>query len=669
MSITDAKKIDYLWKKVGYGVTKTDTNATKKAPNEAIASPLLNRGDTTWNQSNIIDSVMPSSNTSVTTVYPTSSPAEAVADATATLNRTWKTELTDWIPPEFGSTYQVKVYIHDSGDAPNAVSSGTQVFATGSGNNDEWFFDYQSGVLHFIGTNLPNGVNFNGKSVYVSGARYTGTKGLHNLLEGGSSGGAGGGENTAVSQFSYYKVGTGGSIIDEYDASEFAGGVYYIAVEDIENNLNGYYTVALTSPPVFDTTTSNISVYNIYEEDSTAMLEFSVNDYPAENAVKLTATSLNSEHLDLKIYRIFLGPHHSDASSTNSNILYHEMVGGDTQKISSFNRNDHGSAKFVLTFNDPISGHSETQEVLVYHDYNGTAYLNSYGVVSTGSDLATLSVIRLGNEIQLRAQSRNGNPLTIIGYSILLGEKTKIGTFDDVVYGKTSSLDSTVRTLDRFSFYKKKVAKYIVHTHNSNTNSTQTYEILLSHNGSDDDIMTITRIDANEETVSFSTTIDNGIVKLRVSAYEIGTTVYFARFDYASDDIYKSSGSDDVFVNSNTGLVLPVGTTAQRPTAQKGILRFNSTTSKYEVSEDGETFVQLRTDSPATLTKDVFTGDGTTSTFTMTVEPSDVKSIVVYIDGVMQEPDNSYTISGTDLVISEPVHQNGRIVVMHGFAD
>ena len=74
----------------------------------------------------------------------------------------------------------MKVYIHTSGDAGNAASGGTQVFAAGSGNNDEFFFDYQSGVIHFIGTNLPNGVNFSGKAVYISGARYSGTLGLQN---------------------------------------------------------------------------------------------------------------------------------------------------------------------------------------------------------------------------------------------------------------------------------------------------------------------------------------------------------------------------------------------------------------------------------------------------------------------------------------------------------
>ena len=164
MAISDTQKVDYLWKKLGYSATKTDTNANKKAPNEAIASPLLMRFDTMWSQSASIPSVLPGSSSGVVTVYTTSSPQECTADATATANRTWKTGLTDWISPEFGSTYQVKVYIHTASDAAGA-SGGDQVFATGSGNDDEWFFDYQSGVLHFIGTNLPNGVSFTGKSV------------------------------------------------------------------------------------------------------------------------------------------------------------------------------------------------------------------------------------------------------------------------------------------------------------------------------------------------------------------------------------------------------------------------------------------------------------------------------------------------------------------------
>ena len=178
MAVTDTQKVDFLWKKLGYGATKTDTNANKKAPNEAIASPLLLRADKVWQLASSIPTVLPGSSSGVVTVHPTGTPIECVMDATATTNRTWKTQQINWIPTEIGSTYQVKVYVHTSGNVGTAAASGTQVFATGSGNNDEWFFDYQSGVLHYVGTNLPNGVSFSGKSVYISGGRYTGALGV-----------------------------------------------------------------------------------------------------------------------------------------------------------------------------------------------------------------------------------------------------------------------------------------------------------------------------------------------------------------------------------------------------------------------------------------------------------------------------------------------------------
>ena len=338
MAIADAKKVDYLWKKIGYGATKTDTNANKAAPNEAIASPLLLRGDKTWNQASSIPTTQPGSTSGVVTVYPASAPNETTADATSTASRSWKTGLTDWIPPEFGATYGVKVYIHTAGDAGNDAGSGTRVFAEGSGNNDEYFFDYQSGVLHFIGTNLPNGVNFSGKTVYICGARYTGTLGLQNNVA-----------DTGDFSFSGNKVSTGSSNADmEFDTA--------------------------------------------------------------------------------------------------------------------------GTGKYLF--------------------------------------------------------------------------------------------------------------------------------------------------------------------------------------------------------QADTAIVLPTGTTAQRPSAQEGVIRFNTTTGQYEVSQDGSTYTNLRTDAnAANVTKDIFAGDGSTSQFTMSITPTDENNIVVYVDGVMQEPDQNYTISGTTINFGEGAHAGARIVVMHGFAD
>jgi hypothetical protein len=178
MAISDGQKIDYLFKKIGFGITKTDTNSNKVAANESIASPLLLRGDKVIKSAGSIPSTKPGSSSGVVTVYTGASTVECTADITASSNRTWKTGLTDWIPPEFGSTYLVNVYIHTAGDASNAESISNKVFITGSGNDDEWFFDYQSGVLNFIGTNLPNGIDFTGKSVYIAGARYTGEFGV-----------------------------------------------------------------------------------------------------------------------------------------------------------------------------------------------------------------------------------------------------------------------------------------------------------------------------------------------------------------------------------------------------------------------------------------------------------------------------------------------------------
>ena len=179
MAITDAKKVDYLWKKLGYGKSKTETNVVRKAPEEAVASPLLLRGDKIWTQAHSIPITLPDDSTvGVVEVYHTGGVKECTELAGTNPSRTWQTGLVDWIPPEFGSTYQVKVYIHTSSNSGSAGNVAYEVAATGSGNNDEWFFDYQSGVLHFIGTNLPTGVNFSGKSVYVSGGRYIGQQGV-----------------------------------------------------------------------------------------------------------------------------------------------------------------------------------------------------------------------------------------------------------------------------------------------------------------------------------------------------------------------------------------------------------------------------------------------------------------------------------------------------------
>jgi len=183
-SASDSQKVDYLWKKIVYGAAKTDISGNIDATNEPNPSPLQIRADKILQDSASIPGVIPGSNSSVVTVYPTTFPVECISTAAIpTPTLTWQTGQTFWVPPEFGSTYQVKVYISPSGQAGNVLTKGTQVFATGSGNNDLWVFDYQSGILNFNSNNTPYNasnqpISFTGNSVYISGAVYSGQFGL-----------------------------------------------------------------------------------------------------------------------------------------------------------------------------------------------------------------------------------------------------------------------------------------------------------------------------------------------------------------------------------------------------------------------------------------------------------------------------------------------------------
>jgi hypothetical protein len=183
MALADSTKVDFLWKKLGFGVAKTAPPANKEAFNESIPSPLLMRGDKVWQSSGSIPGVKPSATSAIVQIYQDaaggSNTIETTEDLTAPDNQTWKTNITDWIPTEFGSTYLVKIYVDNTG-AANPQSTGTQLFQAGSGNEDGWFFDYQAGLLNFNGENIPSqiGTGVTGKSIYVVGARYVGPFGV-----------------------------------------------------------------------------------------------------------------------------------------------------------------------------------------------------------------------------------------------------------------------------------------------------------------------------------------------------------------------------------------------------------------------------------------------------------------------------------------------------------
>ena len=184
MTISATQYIDLLVKKI-YGVAKTDTPANKAYSNETDASPLLNRGDRIYLQTSQIPST-PAAVTGIVQAYTGTNAVQCTYDNTtvpvSSVYPTWNTGLTDWIPPEFGTGYAVSVYVGSSG-LSNPTTQGTQIFAAGEGgaNPGEFWFDYQAGVLNFIGQTIPTALTSTGV-VYIVGYRYIGQKGSQYLI-------------------------------------------------------------------------------------------------------------------------------------------------------------------------------------------------------------------------------------------------------------------------------------------------------------------------------------------------------------------------------------------------------------------------------------------------------------------------------------------------------
>lgn len=167
------------------------------------------------------------------------------------------------------------------------------------------------------------------------------------------------------------------------------------------------------------------------------------------------------------------------------------------------------------------------------------------------------------------------------------------------------------------------------------------------------------------------------------SAIAIATAASLGSFSFSGNTItqnttnadfnMETTGTGNFVLSSTAGLILPKGTTAQRPSAQTGVIRFNTQTNKYEVCLDGSTWTALKTEATSkTVLKDVFTGDGSTQTFISANVTTAPENLIVYIDSVMQEPDVNYITDGSTSSITitdEAPHIGARIVVISGFAD
>ncbi len=743
MAITDTQKVDYLWKKLGYAATKSDTSANKKAPNEAIASPLQLRGDKVMQQADTIPSTQPASSTGVVTVYPTSAPIECTADNTATANRTWKTGQTDWISPEFGSTYQTKVYIHTSSDAAGA-SGGDQVFATGSGNDDEWFFDYQSGVLHFIGTNLPNGISFTGKSVYIAASRYTGRFGV-----GGDLAIAGGsGSDTVTSGQTLTIQGTSNEIETSVSGQTFTIG--------LSND------VTVTGNLTVNGTTTTISSTDLVVSDKNIVIADGAADAAAANGAGITVDgasatltyvssndrwSFNKDLTVSEVYGNLTGnvTGNADTATALSSAVTVELTGDVTGSATFTTAGDTASIATTIAADSVALGTDTTGNYVA--SIAGTA--NEVEVSGSGSETAAVTIglpndVTISNDLTVTNSASVGADLTVTGNLTINGTTTTISTTNSVVAdslielntGAGSNANDLGFIFERGStgdnaaiIWDESADKFTLGTTTNTgadtgdlTISTGTLVANLEGNvigdltGNADtatalsssvtveltgDVAGSATFTAAGDTATISTTIQPNSVSLGTDttgnyvrtvtgtageitvsgsgAEDADITIGFPSLvtigAITIDDnrlkttntneeiIIEPAGTGYVAIDATTGIIVPTGTTGERPSGQTGMMRFNTTTSLMEVY-NGSAWVNI---GGSTVTLDEFDGDDATTEFSLS-QTATAASVIVSINGTVQEATNTYSVSGSTVTFNEAPATGDKIQVRNFFS-
>ena len=130
--------------------------------------------------------------------------------------------------------------------------------------------------------------------------------------------------------------------------------------------------------------------------------------------------------------------------------------------------------------------------------------------------------------------------------------------------------------------------------------------------------------------------------------------------------ILQASPAVSLDVGSATdAFFVPKGTTAQRPTGVDGYFRYNTDDAQFEGYADGAWGAIAGSGSGGSaMETDTFTGDGSTTAFTLSTAASSEDNLIVFIEGVYQNKDD-YVVSGTTLTFDVAPVNTRKIVVHH----
>ena len=162
---------------------------------------------------------------------------------------------------------------------------------------------------------------------------------------------------------------------------------------------------------------------------------------------------------------------------------------------------------------------------------------------------------------------------------------------------------------------------------------------------------------SSANTGAFTTITASGDVTIDTNTLKVDTANNRVGILNATPDVSLDIGS------ATDAIHVPTGTTAQRPTAEAGFFRYNSETGQFEgYTTEWGAIAGGGGGGSNTFTTDTFTGDGSTTAFTLSQSISDENDLVVFNGGVFQNQ-SAYSVSGTTLTFDTAPANSNTVVV------
>ena len=161
----------------------------------------------------------------------------------------------------------------------------------------------------------------------------------------------------------------------------------------------------------------------------------------------------------------------------------------------------------------------------------------------------------------------------------------------------------------------------------------------------------------NNAATTLAAGINSSVTSIAVTDGSVFPTITGSDHFYVTFD--DTTNKEIVKVTARSGNTLTVVRGHDNTTA-----RAFSSGDKAELRIVAALLDDVKTEVSSTLTVDTFTGNGSTTAFTLSVAPASEDNLIVFIEGVYQNP-GDFTLSGTTLTLDVAPANSRKIIVYH----